>query len=102
MTADIECPKCDRIDFEFDTHMHCAVCGWTIRPPQVENPYGHDVLIVIRDYTNGLTRREVRHFKGNQTRVRNAAKRVTGYSRVAALVPLTEAEWIRAYGEGKM
>jgi len=103
MTEDIECPKCHRIEFGWieNPRTFCAECGWAIRPTPVENPYGYDLLIEVR-VANGRTEPLEKHFKGSETRVRNQAKRVHGFVRVLAVVPLNEDRWIATYGEGRM
>lgn len=103
MTPDIECPKCHRIDFGWAEHPRtfCGECGWTIRPTPVERPYGFDLLIEVRASYGGTGKIE-KHFKGTETRVRNQAKRVPMFLRVLAVVPLTEAQWINSYGEGRL
>jgi hypothetical protein len=98
--SEIECPKCHRIDFE--ARRHCAGCTWTIRPTPVEGtPYGFDVLIEVRK-PSLIFDTVAKHYKGSEAKVRQRAKTVSGFSRVLALVPLSEAQWINAYGEGRM
>ena len=101
MSGDISCPKCDRIDFAWSLRTFCSDCGWTIRPTPVDVPYGFDVLIEVRR-GNGLTAPIAKHFKGNERRVLSQSKRVSGYVRLLAIVPLSEERWIAAYGEGRM
>lgn len=101
--ADVECPKCHRIDFGWSANPRtfCADCAWVIRPTPVDNPYGYDLLIEVRGQS-GRAEKQEKHYKGSESRARNQAKRVPCFTRVLAAVPLSEAQWIAAYGEGKM
>ena len=103
MMEDVECPQCHRIEFGWieSPRTFCAECGWTIRPVPVAHPYGYDVLIEVRT-SAGRTEPVQKHFKGSETRVRNQAKRTACYVRVLAVVALSEEQWLRAYGEGRM
>lgn len=97
---DIECPKCHRIDF--GQRVHCESCGWTIRPTPVDGkPWGFDVLIEIRTGMAG-TAKEVRHYKGSEATARRRVVAVPNYVRVLAVVPLSETQWLNAYGEGRL
>lgn len=98
MSAEIECPRCHRISFEWDTNCFCVECQWPIRPSAVAEPYGFDVLIEKRA-SNCTTTTEVRHYKGNETAARRRAR---AFGKVLAVVPLSEITWINAYGEGRM
>jgi hypothetical protein len=99
---DIECPRCHRIDFGWKPRHSCEECHWTIRPDPVAKPYGFDVLIELRR-PNGLTDQTAeRHYKGSESKARSRAKTAPGFSRVLAVVPLSEERWLRTYGEGRM
>jgi hypothetical protein len=98
MNAEVECPRCHRISFEWERNSSCTECHWTIRPSSVEKPYGYDVLIEKRG-TNLQTATEVRHYKGNEVTARRRARPL---GRVLAVVPLSEQTWLTAYGEGRM
>lgn len=95
---DIECPRCHRISFAWESNYSCAECHWIIRPSVVDKPYGYDVLIESRA-TNATTLTEVRHYKGSEATARRRA-RLRG--RVVAVVGLSEKTWINTYGEGRM
>lgn len=95
---DIECPRCHRIDFGFRAKSFCQACHWNIRPTPIAAPYGYDVLIE-RKAPNMTTTTEERHFKGNETTARRRARSI---GRVLAVVPLSQQQWINAYGEGRM
>ena len=101
MSADVECPRCARISFSWETNQSCAKCHWTIRPENVPDPYGYDVLIKIRN-TNLTTTTAERHYKGNETTARRRARMVQGSAGVIAVVPLSKDQWLSAYGEGRM
>jgi hypothetical protein len=97
---DIECPNCRRLNFGWEAKRNCPDCRWVIRPDSVENPFGYDVLIEIRD--RGLLVTQEKHYKGNEAKARSRAKAVRNFSRVLALVPLSEETFIRAYGDSTM
>lgn len=96
--GEIECPRCHRISFEFETHHNCTQCHWTIRPIPVAEPYGYEVLIE-KIISLGRTETELRHYKGNET---TARRRARSLGRVLAVVALSREQWLNAYGEGKM
>ena len=97
--SDIECPRCHRISFSWETRYACDGCHWPIRPPAVAEPYNFDVLIEKRS-ANGMTATtQVRHYKVNETTARRRARPL---GKVLAVVPLTQTQWLAAYGEGRM
>lgn len=98
---DIECPRCHRISFSWETHKSCTACHWPIRPVEVAEPYGYDVLVEVRTGTFTTTTVE-RHYKGNETTARRRAKSVRDFVRVLAAVPLSREQWIGAYGDDTM
>jgi len=97
MSTEIECPRCHRISFEWETNSICPECQWTIRPTPVAEPYGFDVL--IGKEKQGRTETELRHYKGTEVVARRRAR---CYGQVLAVVPLSKESWLRAYGEGRM
>lgn len=100
--SDVECPRCYRISFAWDNpRSTCPECHWVIRPTPVEKPYGYDVLVELNTPDGGTTTIE-KHYKGKESNARNQAKRVPRFSRVLAVVPIAEANWLAAYGEGRM
>jgi hypothetical protein len=100
--SDIECPRCHRISFAWESCYSCEQCHWPIRPLVISGPaYGFDVLIEVQGRSLRLETVE-KHYKGTESRVRSRAKTVAGFRRVLAVVPYDEATWIRSYGEGRM
>lgn len=99
---DIECPRCHRINFAWDASAHCKECHWTIRPIEIAEPYGYDVLIEVQRTGSLLTETQERHYKGNETTARRRAKSIPMFLRVLAVIPLSQESWINAYGEGRM
>jgi hypothetical protein len=100
MTA-IECPRCHRLSFDWESNHSCNECHWPIRPSPVEKPYGYDVLIEVRS-TNLATTTEARHYKGSEATARRRARSFPCFVRVLAVVPLDEKTWLSCYGEGRM
>lgn len=100
-TTDIECPRCHRISFGWETDRLCTGCKWVIRPGHVAEPYGYDVLIEVRT-GKSINTTEPRHYKGNEATARRRARSVPKFEKVLAVVPLSEAQWLNCYGEGKM
>ncbi len=98
----VECPRCHRLDFEFAANRFCQECHWVIRPEPVAHPYGFDVLLEVRSANGMRTEMMERHFKGSEATARRRARAVKGFARVLAVVPLSEAVWLSAYGEGRM
>jgi hypothetical protein len=98
LKGDLECPRCHRISFEWEKNGSCLECHWPIRPEEVPEPYGYDVLIE-RHSTNLTKKTEVRHYKGNET---TARRRARSFGKVLAVVPLTKDSWLNSYGEGPM
>jgi hypothetical protein len=96
--TEIECPRCHRISFAWETNYSCAECHWPIRPGEVSDPYGYDVLIE-RHSTTLTTATEVRHYKGNEA---TARRRARSFGRVLAVVPLSREAWLQSCGEGRM
>lgn len=99
--SDVECPRCHRISFAWESNSSCVACHWTIRPSSVDKPYGCDVLVETRA-TNLGTAAQVRHYKGNEKTARRRARLVPGFVQVLAVVPLSKATWLSCYGEGRM
>lgn len=99
--SDIECPRCNRISFAYETNGSCTECHWVIRPAPVDNPYGYDVLVEVRA-GNLTTSTSARHYKGSEATARRRARMVPGFVRVLAAVALSKDTWLSAYGEGRM
>ena len=97
---DIECPRCGRITFSWEKNILCAACSWVVRLPIIDKPYGYDVL--IKQFINGVEIITECHSKGKESAARSAAKRKAGFRAILSMVPLTESQYIGAYGEGKM
>lgn len=100
-SPDIECPRCHRISFSWETNHGCTECHWCIRPTPVNEPYGFDVLISLRSSAGGPTT-EVRRYKGNEATARRRARAVPLFKAVLAVVPLARETWLKCYGEGKL
>jgi hypothetical protein len=96
-----ECQVCHRIDF--GERLHCAECDWPIRSYVLAQPvYGFDLRIEVNPTGNRVEQRTV-HFKTSSEAVaRSRAKRVRDFWKVLAVRPLTEKQYIDAYGEGRM
>lgn len=97
---DIECPKCGRITFAWEKNMMCPDCHWVVRPRLVEKPFGCDVLVQVREGQG--TKVIEKHYKGTPAVARKRAKNVPRFDAVLAVVPLTESQWLGAYGDGRM
>jgi hypothetical protein len=98
MNKEIECHVCHRL--EFGDRVTCEVCGWPVRDVKLGEPvFGFDVAIEIR--LPGLCNTKVieKHFATPSVTVaKNRAKRTTNFVQVLALRPISETNYIRAYG----
>lgn len=101
MSAEIECPVCARIEFAGGSI--CQACRWPFSVTREEDraAFGYEVLCEVRTGMVG-TREDPRHYKGNEMTARRRAKSVPNFVRVLAVRPLTEAQYVRAYGDGRM
>ena len=100
--SQIECQACGKFSFEFDPQDKCKYCHWPLtRTLDFDSAYGFEVMVEIAvNYPK--TKKVERHFKGNETRARNQAKRVRNFVRVLAVRPYSEERYIAAFGEGRM
>ena len=93
----VECQVCHRVDFSESAV--CSLCDWPIRPLVLEEPvYGFDVCVQIQE--GSQLRWIEKHFKtSSEARARAAAKRSSrSFVCVLAVRPLTETQYIAAYG----
>lgn len=58
---------------------------------------GHEVIVTIRTGMVGTEDQQF-HWRGSATSCRRRAMLKTGAVRVVQVIPVTEAQWIRAYG----
>lgn len=94
----VECQVCHRIEFNSKA-TECAECWWPIRPVVLDEPvYGFDLCVQIRECNRLGT--VTKHFKTDkEARARASAKRsVRNFVAVLAVRPLTEQQYIGAYG----
>ncbi len=97
MKGDIECPRCHRMDFEWDSGRTCRQCHWTIRPEPVAQVFGCDVLLKKRHVWPEQF--EERHYVGSEATARRRAKM---RGEVLSVVPLSRETWVLAYGDPKI
>lgn len=64
-------------------------------------PFGYDVCIELNA---GFMRRETiqKHFLGTQSRARRRAMEVPRAVKVLKMEPLTERQWVAAYGDPRL
>lgn len=66
-----------------------------------EKPFGWDLEIEIRTGMVGTETRNV-HYRGTEKKARRQALMQRNFVRVVKATPLTEKQWISAYGSGRM
>lgn len=100
MNEDIECKACGRITFAWERNRRCPSCGLLIRPIMLDAPvFGFDVAIKVRD-GSWNTMIVKKHFWTNSEKTaRRRAKYTPYFIEVVAVEPLTEKEWLGAYGD---
>lgn len=103
---DTICKVCDRVHFEGNATVNCEKCKWPLPGRRAaifeqEKPYGHDLIVEVLNGMSGRKRIE-KHYKGCESTCRRRATMNRGFLNVIAVRPLTEAQYIAAYGEGRM
>jgi hypothetical protein len=101
MSDYVECPKCRRLNFDFEASRICPACKWVIRPTPVEKVFGCDVLVEVR-IAGGRSELQEKHYKGQPAQARTNAMNRSGAMRVLSIIPLSEEDYIRAYGDPSM
>lgn len=97
---DIICPVCHRISFAWETNKLCPDCFWPIRSAKLTAPAaGFDVAVRVRSSALA-TKIELKHFwTTSEAEARRRAKRTRSFVEIAAIQPLTESQYLRAYGD---
>jgi hypothetical protein len=99
---DLECQVCHRL--EFGNSPFCMECKWPLKPVDLGEPvYGFDLAVQMR-VGAVLTEVVTKHYKtASEKSARAKAKaNVRNFSAVLAVRPLSERQYIAAYGEGRM
>lgn len=100
---DVECQVCHRITFAWEQSTNCQQCHWPVRPVPLSEPiFGWDVAVVVRVPRGTTAILEKNYFTPSESTARNRAKRTPNFVGIAAVRPLTEAQWIGAYGDPRI
>ena len=96
---EIECAVCHRLEFS-ETVKNCANCHWPLRPVELDEPaFGYELAIEIR-VSYWETKVIEKHFQTpDEKMARRRAKRTPHFSRVLAIRPYSEENYLRAFGD---
>jgi hypothetical protein len=97
---DSECQVCHRITLSYETNKLCPGCSWPIRPVTLSEPVaGFDVAVRVRvgNFESKIVRKNF--WTTDEKEARRRAKRTRSFVEVAAVLPLTERQYLGAYGD---